>query len=197
MEHLKKYLNENQDPKTVEKLLLKVSQLLTSNEEVQYIAMQKKPALNLSPDCIALTNKRVIFCRPKTFGLSMQFQDFLWKEIEDCHISEGIIGSTFSIKTVKRRVLTMDYLPKSQTRLLYRFAQEKEEEMSEFRRQRDLENSRAAAGGGIIVNTVKDLDKNDSQNPVESIKKLKELLENELISKEEFEQKRNEILQKL
>lgn len=91
----------------------------------------------------------------------------------------------------------MDYLPKSQARLLYRFAQEKEEEMSEFRRQRDLENSRAAAGGGIIVNTVKDLDKNDSQNPVESIKKLKELLENELISKEEFEQKRNEILQKL
>lgn len=92
MEYLKKYLNENQDPKTVEKLLLKVSELLTSNEEVQYIAVQKKPALNLSPDCIALTNKRVIFCRPKTFGLSMQFQDFLWKEIEDCHISEGSLG---------------------------------------------------------------------------------------------------------
>ncbi|WP_127139395.1 PH domain-containing protein [Flagellimonas oceanensis] len=197
MEHLKKYLNENQDPKIVERLLVKVSQLLTSAEEVQYVAVQKKPALNLSPDCIALTNKRVIFCRPKTFGLSMQFQDFLWKEIEDCHINEGIMGSTLSIKTIKRRVLTMDYLPKSQARLLYRFAQEKEEEMSEYRRQRELENSRAAAGGGIIVNTVKDLDKNDSQNPVESIKKLKELLENELISKEEFEQKRNEILQKL
>ena len=81
--------------------------------------------------------------------------------------------------------------------MLYRFDQEKEEEMSEYRRQRELENSRAAAGGGIIVNTAMDSEKNQTQNPVESIKKLKDLLEHGLISKEEFEKKRNEILQKL
>lgn len=196
MENLKKFLNEKQDPKVVDKLLDKVSELLTSNEEVQYIAVQKKPALNLSPDCIALTNKRIIFCRPKTFGLSMQFQDFLWKEVEDCHISEGVMGSSFSIKTVKKRIIRMEYLPKQQSRLLYRFAQEKEEEMSEYRRQRELENSRAAAGGGIIVNTSND-PKDREEGPMASLKKLKSLLESDLITEEEFQNKRNEIIQKL
>lgn len=42
----------------------------------------------------------------------------------------------------------MDYLPKAQARRLYQFAQGKEEEMGEYRRQRDLEDKRAAAGGG-------------------------------------------------
>lgn len=196
MENIKKFLNEKQDPKMVDKLLGKVSQLLTSNEEVQYIAVQKKPALNLSPDGIALTNKRIIFCRPKTFGLSMQFQDFLWKEVEDCHINEGIMGSSFSIRTVKRQVVRMEYLPKQQSRLLYRFAQEKEEEMSEYRRQRELENSRAAAGGGIVVNTSKDSN-GQEEGPTASLKKLKSLLESELITEEEFQTKRNEIIQNL
>ena len=36
-----KFLNENQDPKAVEKLMNKVSGLLTADEEVQYIAVQK------------------------------------------------------------------------------------------------------------------------------------------------------------
>ncbi|GAL76075.1 hypothetical protein JCM19275_2207 [Nonlabens ulvanivorans] len=96
MENLKKYLNEQQDPAAVQKILEKVSDLLTTNEVIEYIAVQKKPALNLSPDCISLTNKRIIFCRPKTFGFSMDFQDFQWKDVRDCHMKEGIMGATFS-----------------------------------------------------------------------------------------------------
>ena len=82
MMELNKYLNESQDPKTVEKVLKKINELLTRNENVEYVAVQKKPAVNFSPDSVALTNKRIIFCRPKTFGLSMDFQDF----------SHGLLG---------------------------------------------------------------------------------------------------------
>lgn len=38
---LKKFLNEEQDLKAVEKLLVKVNGLLTSGEQVEYIAVQK------------------------------------------------------------------------------------------------------------------------------------------------------------
>ena len=69
-----KFLNEDQEPRSVEKLMGKISGLLTADGEIQYIAVQKKPLLNTSPDCVALTNKRVIFCRPKNFGLRMKFK---------------------------------------------------------------------------------------------------------------------------
>ncbi|SNR33406.1 PH domain-containing protein [Flavobacterium sp. ov086] len=196
---LKKFLNEEQDPKAVEKLLVKVNGLLTSGEEVEYIAVQKKPALNLSPDCIALTNKRIIFCRPRNLGLSMDFQDYAWKDILDCHMKEGIMGATFSMKTIKGHVNMLDYLPKAQARKLYQFAQQKEEEMVVFRREHDLENKRAIAGGGITVNTNIPTAQNVEQkeDPLEVLQKLKKLLESEIISQTEFDSKKTEILSKM
>ncbi|MDL2142925.1 PH domain-containing protein [Flavobacterium tructae] len=196
---LKKFLNEEQDPKAVEKLLSKVNGLLTSGEHVEYIAVQKKPALNLSPDCIALTNKRIIFCRPKNLGLSMDFQDYAWKDILDCHMKEGIMGATFTMKTTTGKMNMLDYLPKSQARKLYQFAQEKEEEMIVYRRERDLENKRAIAGGGITVNTGTSVPQSTEQkeDPIETLNKLKKLLEGEIISQIEFDSKKTEILSKM
>ncbi|KRB57854.1 PH domain-containing protein [Flavobacterium sp. Root186] len=196
---LKKFLNEEQDPKAVEKLLVKVNGLLTSGEQVEYIAVQKKPAINLSPDCIALTNKRIIFCRPKNLGLSMDFQDYAWKDILDCHMKEGIMGATFSMKTIKGHINMLDYLPKAQARKLYQFAQQKEEEMVVFRREHDLETKRAIAGGGITVNAGLPIPQNQEQkeDPLETLQKLKKLLESEIISQTEFDTKKTEILSKM
>ncbi|MCD0471427.1 PH domain-containing protein [Flavobacterium sp. JAS] len=196
---LKKFLNEEQDPKAVEKLLTKVNGLLTSGEQVEYIAVQKKPAINLSPDCIALTNKRIIFCRPKNLGLSMDFQDYAWKDILDCHMREGIMGATFSMKTIKGNMNMLDYLPKAQARKLYQFAQQKEEEMILYRREHDLENKRAIAGGGIIVNAGTSIPQQVEQkeDPLEILQKLKKLLDSEIISQVEFDTKKIEILSKM
>lgn len=192
-----KFLNENQDPKAVEKLMNKVSGLLTADEEVQYIAVQKKPVLNTSPDCVALTNKRVIFCRPKNFGLSMEFKDHQWKNVIDIHIQENMLGADFSIKTTNGSDL-MDYLPKDQARRLYQFGQSKEEEARDYRRQRDLEDKRAAAGGGIVVNAgpaaVVPAPSSSVADPMEKLKKLKLMLENELITQAEYDERRTAIL---
>lgn len=197
----KKFLNEEQNPKVVEKLMSKVTGLLTSGEEVEYIAVQNKPIVNLSPDCITLTNKRVIFCRPSNLGLSMNFQDYLWKEIADCHMKEAILGAVFSIKTIRGQLNMLDYLPKAQARKLYQFAQGKEEEMAEYRRQRELEDKRAAAGGGITVNTnapaTPHLQDKKEEDPLIVLQKLKTLLESEIISKEEFEAKKEQILSRM
>nr|WP_315224631.1 PH domain-containing protein [uncultured Flavobacterium sp.] len=196
---LKKFLNEEQDPKAIEKLMTKVTGLLTSGEQLEYIAVQKKPALNISPDCIALTNKRIIFCRPRNLGLSMDFQDYAWKDILDCHMKEGIIGATFSMKTIKGQMNMLDYLPKAQARKLYQFAQEKEEEMIIYRREHDLENKRAIAGGGITVNAAIPIPNTGEkkEDPLEILQKLKKLLDSEIISQTEFDTKKTELLNKM
>lgn len=198
---LKKFLIDDQEPKAVEKIIDKVKGLLTNGETLDYIAVQKKPALNLSPDCIALTNKRIIFCRPRTFGLAMEFQDYLWKDIHDCHMSEGILGATFKIKTIHGQINILDYLPKNQARKIYQYAQGKEEEMIDYRREKDLEELRASAGGEITVNTTnaqpEKNQNNISDNPLEVLQKLKALLENELITNEEFDLKKKEILERM
>lgn len=196
MENFKHLLNENQNPRAIEKILSKVSELLTKGEEVVYIAVQKKPAVNISPDCIALTNKRVIFCHPKAFGLTMDFKDFLWKDVIDCHMKEGLLGASFNVRTTYG-VNSMDYLPKAQARKLYRYGQEREEEMQEYRRQRDLESARASAGGGIYVNTPHQQSVRNEEDPMATLKKLKVLLDGELISQDEFDQKKAEVLSKL
>ena len=193
-----KLLNENQNPQAVEKLMSKISGLLTADEEVQYIAVQKKPVLNTSPDCVALTNKRVIFCRPKNFGLSMEFKDHQWKDVVDIHIKENMLGADFSIKTSKGSDV-MDYLPKDQARKLYQFGQGKEEEARDYRRQRDLEDKRAAAGGGIVVNAggmaaAPVAASPAADDPMEKLKKLKMMLDNELLTPAEYNERRNVIL---
>jgi len=198
---LKKYLNEEQDPKAVEKLYEKVSGLLTSGETIEYIAVQKKPAINLSPDCIALTNKRIIFCRPKNLGFAMDFQDYLWKDILDTHMKEGMLGATYSIKTIKGLINMLDYLPKAQARKLYQYSQGKEEEMLEYRRQRDLEDKRATAGGGIVVNAGQvaqtPVATESKEDPLTVLQQLKSLLEAGIMTQEEFEIKKNEVISRM
>lgn len=204
--NLKQFLNEEQDPKAVEKLLERITSLLTSQEFIEYIAVQKKPALNLSPDCIALTNRRIIFCRPKNFGFSMDFQDYSWLDVANCHIKEGILGSTFTMKTVSNFSNMMDYLPKAQARKLYQFAQEIEEQMRGVRREKDLEIRRASAGGGVTVNNTTPIIARpihiqeqqphliETEDPFSVLQKQKGLVENGILSSEEFEKKKNEIL---
>ncbi|TAF68923.1 MAG: hypothetical protein EAZ58_07740, partial [Flavobacterium sp.] len=94
-EQIKKFLNEEQDPKAIEKVTAKLNDILMKNEEVGYIAVQKKPALTVLPDSIVLTNKRIIICQPKNLGLSMHFIDYTWDEVDGAFVKENILGSEF------------------------------------------------------------------------------------------------------
>jgi hypothetical protein len=123
-EQLKKFLNEEQDPKAIEKVMSKLSDLLMKNEEIGYIAVQKKPAITVLPDSIVVTNKRIIICQPKNLGLSMNFTDYSWDEIESTFVKEGILGSDFSFVTKTDISVTIEYIPKVQARKMYAFAKE-------------------------------------------------------------------------
>lgn len=124
IDNLKKILNEDQDPKAIEKITAKLANLLMSNEEIGYIAVQKKPAVTILPDSIVVTNKRIILCKPKNLGLSMEFVDYDWDDIAGSFVKEGILGADFTFNTKSDLTHTVDYLPKNQARKLYTYAKE-------------------------------------------------------------------------
>lgn len=151
IDNLKKILNEDQDPKAIEKITAKLENLLMSNEEIGYIAVQKKPAVTIFPDSIVVTNKRIILCKPKNLGLSMEFIDYDWDDIAGVFVKEGILGADFTFTTHSDLTHTVDYLPKNQARKLYTYAKE----------QLDvLKNPKAAT---TIINEVKE------ETPVEEV----------------------------
>jgi hypothetical protein len=123
-EQIKKFLNEEQDPKAIEKVTSKLQDILMKNEEVGYIAVQKKPALTVLPDSIVMTNKRIIICQPKNLGLSMNFIDYTWDDIEGTFVKENILGSEFSFSTKTDMQVSIDYIPKIQARKIFTFAKE-------------------------------------------------------------------------
>ena len=124
IDNLKKFLNEEQDPKAIEKITSKLNDLLMKNEEIGYIAVQKKPAITVFPDSIVVTNKRIIICQPKNMGLSMNFTDFTWDEVEGTFMKENILGSEFSFSTKTQIQVSIDYIPKIQARKISTYAKE-------------------------------------------------------------------------
>jgi hypothetical protein len=120
-EQFKKFLNEEQDPKAIEKIASKLSDLLMKNEEIGYIAVQKKPAITVLPDSIVMTNKRIIICQPKNLGLSMNFIDYTWDEVEGTFVKENILGSEFSFTTKTNMEVSIDYI---QARKIFTYAKE-------------------------------------------------------------------------
>lgn len=200
IDNLKRFLNEDQDPKAIGKIVAKLNGVLMNSEEIEYIAVQKRPAVNLSPDAIALTNKRVVFCRPKNLGLSMEFQDYYWKDILQCHVKEGILGAEFYMRTNKGLENQIDYLPKTQARKLYAYAQEQEQLQQEIKRQIELETKRAEAGN-VTVAPEKPAPETPSPAPedpmVAALQKLKSLFDSGLITQQEFEAKKAEVLSRL
>jgi hypothetical protein len=215
---IEKFLNDQQDPKAVEKVYTRLVDLLTTGEEIIYIATQKKPLVNLLPDCVALTNKRVLFFTPANLGLSIKFVDFVWKDIVDVFSKEEIIGAVFSIRSTNGAEMGIDYLPKIQGRKLYQYAQERKEAEREARRLRDLEEKRAESGSINLAERLNTPEHPAAPEPrpepvaiaptihveapkpdelTEKLKKLRTLFDNGLISQEEYNAKKLELLSDL
>ena len=209
-EQLKKFLNEEQDPKAIEKVMSKLSDLLMKNEEIGYIAVQKKPAITVLPDSIVVTNKRIIICQPKNLGLSMNFTDYSWDEIESAFVKEGILGSDFSFVTKTAISVAIEYIPKVQARKMYAFAKEQidllkggavsnivveeveTEEVSSF--AEIIPTQTPSFSEYSTMDTDKPLNELSSDELFEKLQNYKKLLDNGLILQGEYNTMKKEIL---
>jgi hypothetical protein len=218
IDNLKKFLNEEQDPKAIEKITSKLNDLLMKNEEIGYIAVQKKPAITVFPDSVVVTNKRIIICQPKNLGLSMNFTDFTWDEIEGTFVKENILGSEFSFSTKTQTQVSIDYIPKIQARKIFTYAKEQldilkngvsEDEPPTFKLIEEIETEEVTNFAEIIPATsnysnsitenslpTSDIKLNQlSQEELfEKLQNYKKLLDNGLILQGEYDAYKKEIL---
>ncbi len=194
-ELLRQLTNEEQDPAVVETVLERVQQILTTGETVRYVAVQKKPVVNLAPECVVLTNRRFIVYRAKLLG-QVSFEDHPWRDLNDVKLEENFLGATLTFVRVGGGAVVVDHLPKAQARRLYAHAQEMEERVREERRARELEDKRAGAGGVVLSGLTGGAPATPA-DPVQRLKTLKEMYDAGLITAGEFEAKRAEIIAKM
>ena len=190
--------------------------MLTSSEELIYMAVQKKPAVNLLPDCIAVSNKRIFYCEPGNFGITMNFKDISWKSIKEVSFKEEIFGSKFICVPLHGENIITEYIPKVQARKLYQAAYEQLEAFKEQQRQAELEERRSSTSPVTVNTAVAEQPVADeipkpffsqpaAPAPVEEpedettlkLRKLKSLYDKHLITQEEYEAKKADILDSL
>ena len=215
-----RFLSDEQDPKAVEKVLGKLNDMLTANEELIYLAVQKKPAVNLLPDCIAVSNKRIFYCEPGNFGITMNFKDISWKSIKEVSFKEEIFGSKFICVPLHGENIITEYIPKVQARKLYQAAYEQLESFKEQQRQADIEDRRSAPSPVTVNANPPELKEElpaftpqaapqfvpavpvaAPEEPEDEttlkLRKLKSLYDKHLITQEEYEAKKADILDSL
>lgn len=206
MSNIEKFLNDEQDPKAVEKVIGKLNDLLTNGEEIIYLAVQKKPAVNLLPDSIAISNKRIFYCEPGNLGLTMNFKDISWKNIKEVSFKEEFFGAKFVCVPQHGENIITDYIPKVQARKLHQAANEQLEQYKELLRQQQLEANRAtastvnipaASAEEILVATNLHQMENNEDDSTLKLRKLKTLFDQQLITQTEYEIKKQAILDSL
>jgi len=193
---LTRYMADGQDPKMVVKLHQRVTEICTRDEVIEYMAIQQKPVANISPDAVVLTNRRIMIFRQKLLG-RMEMGDLQWMHCRDVRIKEDIMGATISVKSTNGSVSSLDWLPKPQARKVYRIAQEMEEAMVEFRRNREMEERRSGASN-IVVNTASNpVPTSPASDPMAKLSQLKQMHEAGLITDEEYATKKQEVLSQM
>lgn len=152
--------------------------------------------MSLSPASVVLTNKRFIVYRPTLLGAA-NFHDYVWRDLHDARLSEGIINSTVTLQTIKGKFLSVGHLPKAQARKLYSFAQGMEERVREERRTREMEEDSAKAKGIVFPGGLLSAPAPPpapQEDPMEKLKKLKDMMDAGLITAQEYEAKKADIL---
>ncbi|TDQ06683.1 PH domain-containing protein [Pedobacter metabolipauper] len=213
-----RFLSDEQDPKAVERVLGKLNDMLSTNEELIYMAVQKKPAVNLLPDCIAVSNKRIFYCEPVNFGITMNFKDISWKSIKEVSFKEEFFGSKFICVPQHGENIITEYIPKVQARKLYQAAYEQLESFREQQRLNEMEERRSSASP-VTVNAVAEEPAVINEPPAYTppayippapapveeaedettlkLRKLKTLYDKHLITQDEYDAKKADILASL
>ena len=215
MNSIDRFLSDEQDPKAVEKVIGKLNDLLTSGEELLYLAVQKKPAVNLLPDSIAISNKRIFYCEPGNLGLTMNFKDISWKNVKEVSFKEEFFGSKFICVPQHGENIVTEFIPKVQARKLHQAANEQLNSFNEQARLQKLEENKAAITTAapepqpffqapieieeavVVPEPIATIAEEPEDETTLKLRKLKSLYDKQLITQEEYESKKSAILDSL
>lgn len=169
----------------------KIQEILTSDENLIF-SVRQLTITGLKRITLALTNKRFIIYYPGLFRC--KFDNFLWHNLSNISLNEGVMGATL-IFDVAGQKISIDMLPEQEARKAYSLAQEKGHEAAETKRQCKMRDD----PGNIEYMVIKTTETVASQpktadDLIVRLTKLKSLFDAELITQDEYEKKKAEIL---
>ena len=188
------------------KAMEKLDGTLMKDEKIIHKGIDKRPfALFSRRSVFAVTNSRIINLQRGLIG-GYTMRDYQWKDLKDAKISEnvlpGICGSTLTF-TFSQFPWIMVYPDLKTASDIYKVAQLQEQAWEEKRRIREMEETRAQAGGISIGNTAapsptgstSNNDKSMSTSDIaDELLKIKELLDKGILSDVEFQEMKSKIL---
>ena len=173
------------------------------------LAIQKKPAVNLLPDSIAISNKRIFYCEPGNLGLTMNFKDISWKNVKEVSFKEEFFGSKFICVPQHGENIVTEFIPKTQARKLHQAANEQLNNFNEALRLQKLEENRTPVAEALpepqsffqapieieeaVVIQQPQIEEPEDETTLK-LRKLKTLYDKQLITLDEYESKKSAIL---
>ncbi len=174
--------------------------ILVPGERIEVMAVQRRLfALTHRRIVLAATTGRFIAMRRGLFG-GYQIIDVRWQDLKDVHLKAGIFGANLTIHAMPSQdlavqeggpggMLLFQGLGKLQAEQVYRACQANAQAWREKRRQRDLEEMRARAGGVQIGTSgaAATTPGAPADEMVERLERARGMLEKGLISDAEYE----------
>ncbi len=194
------------DPR-IAKALEELSALLVPGETLEVVALQRRFfALTHRRMLVAATSGRLIAMARRLFG-GFQVQDARWQDVKDVHIRVGMLGADLGVHALLSRdmavqegpatALLFHGLDKQGAEQVYRVCQANSQAWREKRRQRDLEEMRARAGGVQIGSAAPGALASSGASDDELVGRLeraKEMLGKGLITDAEYEAVKAKVL---
>lgn len=192
--------------KRIEKAYRKLQDTLMEGEGLISKGVDCRPfALFSRRQVFGITTSRVIRLERGLLG-GFKMKDFQWKDLKDAQVSEYVLpslcGSSLSFMS---QFMSLVVHPTSKVATeMYKVAQKEEQAWEEKRRIREMEETRAAAGGvmfsggGIPSPSIQPSQNSNSLSVsvADELVKLKSLMDQGVISDVEFNEMKSKLLSK-
>lgn len=191
------FCQDKQKASVIRNIYPMVAELRALDEDILYMAVQRKPLLFYSPECLVLTDKRLFIFFKQLFQTI--HHEFRWEEILNLQFKEGLFASDITFKAGTGQAYGIYYLPKRQGRHAMQVASQLHDAARErFKKSHIPKQAPTVPSKKMQSRPQPEPDPQPvSGDPESQLAKLKKLLEEQLITQEDYEQKKHEILSRL
>ena len=169
-----------------------LDKVLAPEEEVEKAVVSRSSNNTLyHRSAIIATDQRVLMIEPKYVGISYNTVSYDWRDVIDCHLKKGFFSARITVSPVPGHgpALVVGSLKKRDATEFHAYALDRIEEMEETRRQQVYGRKTAAPPPKP---------KPVEEDPgVKALARLKKLYDQGLITRSEYERKKQDLLDKL
>lgn len=183
-----------------------ITENLYPGEKVLY-SVKKKLYTEMKPKFLVVTDRRVIYLDQKILG-RYDLVDVPYEKLEFVHFKKGKIGAKFTIRSEEGTELTLTWMERGEAEkameairdALNAIAVEPvsiQKKKGLLGVELTLSKPKEVVTRALPMTQVVERAPLQKEDPIEKLKKLKELYEAGVISKEEFEEKKRKLLDQI